>query len=916
MRFNERKIRATASDRPTGGPSKATERLRAFKSFVATEQEHLLERHRFGLGGREIARGRADLVDVVVGRASRMVAEDLGPAVREELAECAVVALGGYGRRELSPHSDVDLLLLHPTGLTPGWQAFAEAVLPLLWDVGLEVGHSVRSIADCIEFGRTDLHARNAMSEARLVTGNAELYRRFEAEMHANVYGQAKANRFFMDAMRAEVAERRGKFGSVVGILEPNLKEGAGGLRDLHVVGWVGLARYGVRDLDELLRAQLLSPVEHRHALRASDAVLRVRNEAHFLTGRRTDLLTLEMQPAVAAAMGYVDRGFASASEVFMRDLYRRAQEIYRVCESFLLRADFWNTPARRFVLRWPKTVAVGPERRYRIRDGYLHAAPDDADPGRDATRLFEVYHVAQRHEVDVSDQLRESVRSRLSLVDREVRRSPEAAALFLDILGHERRTARTLRAMHESGLLARYLPEFRRITLMVQHDHYHRYTIDEHTLRVVEGLDRVAESTQESFAPLQGALERVRDRAVLALALLLHDIGKGRGVGGDHATRGSVIAKRVCRRLGLSEERIDDVVFLVQKHLVMSRTSQRRDLTDEGLIQGFAETVGTEDRLNMLFVLTYADISGVAPGSWNEWKCTLLNELYLKTLPRVAGERADVVAPDARAVLEDKVVRTLSPEFLRSDIDEFLTHLPDRYMRMLHPELIARHYEMTRELGAKTLVTDWRESKKGPYTVLSVCAHDAPGLLSLMAGALTGAGLDILSLDVFTRDDGLALDVFRVCEAMGPEPVQPVPEPRHAEIVEELEATLRGDHDPAQAVERQRTRQSRRRKVRTSKPPEVRFDAPDALGRSVVEVRADDEPGLLYRITATFAALDMSISYAKVATEKNQALDIFYVASADGLPIPESRQSEIRTALLEALDGSATADAWARQGA
>ena len=900
MSPNERGIRGQSDVRSAA--SAGADRVRSLRAFVDAEQAHLLERHRYGLGGREIARGRADLVDLVVGRASRAVAEELGPSARDELASCAIVALGGYGRQELSPYSEVDVLVLHPDALTSAQQAFVESVLPTLWDVGLQVGHSVRSIADCIELGRSDLHARNAMSEARLVTGDGELFQRFEAEMHAGVYSHAKANRFFLEAMRGEVAGRRGRHGSVVGVLEPNIEEGAGGLRDLHLIKWVGLACHGVGHADELVRAGLLGPSEHRQALRASDVILRVRNEAHFQTGRRTDVLSFELQPTIAARMGYGDRHFASAAELFMRDLYHRAEELHRVTEAFLLRADFWGAPAGRFLLRWSRTIPAGPDRRYRIRDGQLTGQPESEDLTHDPLRLFEVFAVAQRHDVVVSTELRAQVRAKLGLVDRGVRHAPEAADAFMGILRAGRGVGRALRSMHESGLLARYLPEFRRITLMVQHDHYHRYTIDEHTLRVVEGLDRLASSDEESLSSLRGALAGVEDRAVLALAALLHDIGKGRGAGADHASRGAAIAKRVCRRIGIAETKLDDVVFLVEKHLVMWRASQRRDLNDEALIQGFAETVGTVDRLNMLFALTYADVSGVAPGSWNEWKAALLNELYSKALPRVAGHVGALAPSDTRTALEERVLRELSPEFLRSDVEEFLRHLPGRYVRALPPEIIARHFELARELGSRTLVTDWRISKKSPYTVLSVCARDQPGLLGLMAGALTGCGLDILSLDVFTRDDGLALDVFRVCEAMGEEPVQPVSEMLRGQVTEALGAALRGERDPAAAVERQRTRQIRRRRSRGMRPPEVRFEPPDVLGRTLLEVRADDEPGLLYRIASTLATLGLDISFAKVATEKSQALDVFYVQDVDGGPLPETRHPEIRTALIAAL--------------
>ncbi|HSH74059.1 MAG TPA: ACT domain-containing protein, partial [Longimicrobiales bacterium] len=682
-------------------------------------------------------------------------------------------------------------------------------------------------------------------------------------------------------------------------------RDGAGGLRDLHLIGWVALARYGLADPDDLLRAELLTASEHRRALRASDALLRVRNELHFRTGRRTDVLSLELQPAVAERMGYADRHFASASELFMRDLYHRADELLRVTEAFLVRADFWSPAPRRFVPTWKRTVSGSGQRRYLIRGRYLHPHPSGEEPRRDAMGLFEPFRVAQRHGVDVAPELKELVRSRLGLVDRAVRHSPDSADAFMDILRQRQGAGRALRALHESGLLSRYMPELRRISLMVQHDHHHRYTIDEHTLRVVEALDELARSQDHQRTILRDALEGVEDHAVLALAALLHDVGKGRGAGADHATRGATIAKRVCRRIGIAEAKLEDVVFLVQKHLVMSRTSQRRDLSDEALLQGFADTVVTVDRLNMLYVLTYADLSGVAPGSWSEWKGALLAELYLKTLARLTGDRSGQAAGDKRGSPADRVLRQLSPEFLRSDVDEFLAHLPSRYARALPPLLIARHFELVRELGPRTIAVDWSDSGKDPFTVLSVCAPDAPGLLAHLAGALTGSGLDVLSLDVFTRDDGIALDVFRVCEAMGASSAGAVAEELRSRAVQALESAARGELDPAVAVERQRRRQKRRKRGRTHRPADVRFEPPDAFGRTLIEVRADDEPGVLYRIASTLSAQGLNISYAKVASEKDQALDVFYVESVDRQPIPRARQVEIRDALLEGLRGS-----------
>ena len=900
MRIQERRLERHAEERLDGLPAGMVKRIRSFRTFLAVESEHLLKRHRFGLGGREVAKGRSDLVDVVVGRACRMVADDMGPAARGDLSACAVVALGGYGRSELAPYSDVDLLFLHPERPSQRVTEFVESMLPLLWDVGLEVGHSVRSVSDCVEYGRTDLHSRNAMSEARLLVGNADLFGRFTAEMRAKVYGHPKANRFFKQAMVAEVEGRRARYGSVVGMQEPHLKEGAGGLRDLHLVGWVGLARWGFRDLDELLRAGLVTPAVHARALRAYDFILRVRNEAHFQTGRRTDLIALDLQPSLAEKLEYSDQRSASASEIFMRDFYMRAQELQRFCDAFLLQADFWTEEEGFLPLRRrPRTLVVGPERRYRLKEGRLLPPPEGIDFGDDALRLFEPFDVAQQHGAVVGDALLEAVRSKLSWVDRRVRHDPEAAAVFMRMLGRTGRVSRALRQMHDAGLLGKYMPEFRRVTLLVQHDHYHRYTIDEHTLKTVEALDALAdpELRDDGLRPLGYALERIEDPGRLALALLLHDIGKGQG--GDHVTKGAAIARRVCRRLGLSEQAAGDVVFLVAKHLVMSRVSQRRDLTDETLVKGFADTVETVDRLRMLFVLTYADIRAVGPETWNDWKAALLCELFDRSMAHLSED--GTTAPERRADLAERVLTELHPEFLRSDVERFLEHLPHRYGRLVPPDLIARHFEMARHLGSLPALVDWRTSDQGPYTVVSICVRDARGLLGRLAGALTGAGLDILSVDVFTRDDGLVLDVFRVSEAMGPGPVHPVPESRYEEVSREVQAVLEGTRDPAQAVDRQRTRQMRRRRRKSPAPPAVRFVPPDASGRTVVEVRTNDEPGVVYRLATTFARLGLDITLAKIATEKNQALDVFYVTE-DGGPLGEARHREVELALLEAL--------------
>jgi [protein-PII] uridylyltransferase len=694
MGINQNALEERSPTRPDPVATSQQERIKSFKGFLAAETERLRARHQFGLGGREIARGRSHLVDAVVAQACRMVAEDMGPGARSDLAASAVVALGGYGRQELAPSSDVDLLFLHPGRLTQVEEDFVGRVLPVLWDVGLKLGHSVRSVDECLDLAASDLHVRNAASEARLLLGDQDLFQALQSQLLARVFGNARSNRRFFKAMRAEFLERRERHGPVIGMLEPNVKEGAGGLRDLHTVTWVGVARYGLRGLDGLLSGEIISPSDYGRMLQSYDFLLRVRNEVHFRSGRAVDVLSLDMQPTLARGLGYSDQGSAAASEIFMRDFYFRAQEIQRFTDVFLRQAEFTTPPAGLLPLT-RRARAVGPDRKYRIRGAYLLPGPDGPDFGDDPLRLFEVFTVAQQHGVRVGAELKEAVHDSLDIVDREFRHSPDAARAFLALLAPIGRVASTLGDMHETGLLGRYLPEFRGLTFMVQHDYYHRYTVDQHTLEAIQALDdlmAVRPGESGDTGPLRAALDDVHDTTRLVLALLLHDVGKGQGQG--HVAKGARLATEVGRRLGLDPEALEDVVFLVSKHLVMSRVSQRRDLTDQALLRGFADTTGTVDRLNMLYLLTYADMSGVGPGIWNEWKAVLLGDLHSRTRALLEDGEQGEGGSQTRVRLEERVLNDLMPEFLRSDVDEFLTHLPDRYMLSVSSEAIARHFE------------------------------------------------------------------------------------------------------------------------------------------------------------------------------------------------------------------------------
>lgn len=890
-----RRAESTLDASAAGGGS--AEPAEAFKRFLKVETERLRTRHRFGLGGREIATGRSDLVDVVVRRACQLAACEFAPALPGEQGQIAVVALGGYGRRELAPCSDVDLLFLHADRADEDIRAVVERALALLWDAGLTVGHSFRTVGECVAMARDDLHSRTALSEARLVTGSATLFARLIAQMDALVFASARATQGFLESLRFDLGERYERFGRAVGLQEPHVKESAGGLRDLHVVLWVAHALFGARGLSALHEEGRISDRERRSALRAYDQLYRVRNEAHFATGRKADLLTLDLQATLAANLGYRARKGVLASEIFMRDYYERACDLHRFARAFLLR-HAPVPPRRRFGLG---LLRRRPRGTFEIRDGKLFARGPAGSLGS-GRRVLEAFAIAQSEGPELSEELKLDVRESLPLVDRAFRTSREAGRALLRLLEPKGRVGSTLRAMHETGLLGRLMPEFARLTFLVQHDYYHRYTVDEHTLTAIDALDRVAgagadDPSRERFHKVLLEVERP---ATLYLGLLLHDIGKGRG--GGHVRRGTRIAERVGARLGLERDRAADVTFLVEAHLEMSQISQRRDLTEPGLVEAFARRVATVDRLNMLLLLTYADHCGVGPGIWNEWKGALLWDLYTRTRARLAEDAGPAPGEDQpRESARDAATAQLVAEFPASEVERHFALMPEKYLRATSAAPMARHFRLVRSLGGQAFAAEWHAGDH--CTELAVATRDHPGLLAQMAGTLTAQGLDILSVDLYTREDGVAVDVFKVREARDH---GPVPGARRPSVEQALRSAVEGGYDVAAGVERWR-RGWRRRSKRPLVRPSVRFDSVSSAMCSVIEVRAEDEPGLVFRIASVLSAHGLNIGFAKIATEKSHALDVFYVTDTRGEKLDAEQMPRLEAALAAALAPRAT---------
>jgi [protein-PII] uridylyltransferase len=876
------------------------QRLIALKKFLKIETQRLSLRHRFGISGDQIVQARSLIVDLLIERISRTAVEEKFGAGASG-GQFAIVALGGYGRSELAPYSDIDIMFLHQNRKDAAFAAkLSEAILYLLWDIGFNVGHSVRSLGDCVSMAREDVVSRNSMIDARLLWGDAKLFEQLIDRLEEEVFEKQKAA--LLDELMKEREARYAKFGGVVCMQEPNVKESAGGLRDLHVLLWASRIAHGQATLEGLARAGVIPERDAKAIGSAYEFLLRVRNELHFMTSRRTDALSLDLQQEVARNLRYADSAKQQASEIFMRDYYLRARLLRRLCESHLQRAvagrqkKNWFTRAR-------STAAIGG---FVMSDGALDLVEAEGEPAVgagdqaeiDGQRMMMAFSYAQATGAGFSVKLQDAVLSSLPVVNRVFRSSAEAARAFLKMLRVKGRVASALRLMHELDFLGKFLPEFGRVTCLVQHDLYHRYTVDEHTLRAIGALDELALSRGREAERYRNLYGEISDAAPLHLGLLMHDVGKG--LGGNHTEKGIGLARRALVRLSPEPRMTEQVLFLIRHHLTMSHIAQRRDLSDEKVVIDFAARVETLDNLNMLTLLTYGDIHGVGPGVWNEWKDALLWELYMKARAVLAPERG----PE-RGVgeLRERVARMLASEI---DVDETQKHfelLPEDYARSAPSQTIIEHVRLAHALNSRPVKTSWRIDTQTRCADLHLCAPNRRGLFACVAGTLTAQGVNILSVQLNTRADGIAIDSFKVRDAAG----EPITDPaRWEQIDDAIRRALSGELDVAAAVEKRLRSQAasrfQRRKAISPSGVRISWDNQSSGRSTILELRTGDRLGLAYKIANTLSSLDLDIVFAKVATEKHLALDVFYVTNAAGEKLPDDRLPAIEEAIRQAL--------------
>jgi [protein-PII] uridylyltransferase len=885
------------------------------KVDLAAARAHLAELHRAGASGHTVVRLQAAAMDRILvelwGRACAAAAMD------QEESPVALVALGGYGRRELAPHSDVDLLVLHAHREPDGFvKAVSERFLYTLWDLKLEVGYGVRDLTACEALAAKDHTARTALLELRSLAGDRALYRELEREQLHGL-SQARVDEFVAEKIR-EMRERREKFGDSIYLLEPNVKQSEGGLRDLQAALWIARARFKVSGISELLARALLPEREIRELRRARDFVWRVRNEMHYLAGRKSDQLTFDVQPQVAAFLGYVDGKEGSAVEAFMRHYYLAAKTVLVACDAIVDRAlepqsaTGWRQVPAPATITGAERVGGPPRQEWVLPGGELKVfrgrlTVRDAEVlRRSPAALVRLFAVADRENLELYPYARDLAAAAAAELPPDAAGDAEANQELLACFVRPGTRGRFLSLLHELGVLPRIVPEFARVTARRQIDLYHVYTVDVHTLFAVRRLFalRCGDVHEETLSPL---MQRVDRPLSLYLGTLFHDIGKGSGQ--DHSARGAELAVNACVRLGIDPADAADVEWLVAKHLRMNAVAQRRDLSDPDLIHAFADEMGTVDRLEKLYLLTYADVATVGPRTWTEWRGRLLRELFQKTRAALAEGTARRPAPGtAEAAGRARVGAALAARGADEAVAaQFVAAMPARYFVTADPSLAPRHLRLLRLGRGLPVAASIRHRPERGDSELTLTAPDRPGLLALVAGVLAAHRIDIQHAEVFsTAADagatgwlaGRALDLFHV---RGPDEGALDPA-RWRAARADLRRVLSGEEAIDALVERKLRVSPLFHKPLPRVPTKVVIDNDSARAHSVVDVFTADRVGLLHVLASTFFELGLTVDLARIATEGHRATDAFYVRTPAGGRLEGERAAEVVEAVHAAL--------------
>lgn len=893
----------------TGNPLSSTSSAAVGSQGLQEQRETLHQRLREGATGGEVVQAFSDFMDALLIARFREVFQQGNAEIRASWQQCSLVAMGGYGRRELAPHSDIDVMVLTQGNQAEVAHTISKGVFHRLWDLGFQVGHSVRSISECLTIAETDLPACTSLMESRFLGGNATVFQEFQKKFDRRIL-KRHSKRFILDKIEERQREYA-KFGETVFLLEPNIKKSKGGLRDLHLVQWVGQARFGAGTIQELSNRGILAFQDYQVLQEAQEFLWRIRGFLHFEARRAQDILTFDDQVRLAEIYGLSDLPNLLAVEQFMQQYFRHTMGLNDRCMRFLEQAQeqSWIDRIRRW---WPHSLIEG---NFRIEENRLTISPEKLLSVLESPvwllRLFEISH---DQAVPIDSRILNELSQHLVTVPNERFHTEEVSSLFRGILSRPGRIGQTLEAMHQASLLEKLVPAFARVRGLMQFNQYHKYTVDEHSLLAVKEVERL----QEDQGLLGEVYRQISDKDILHLALLLHDLGKGRP--GDHSKIGEDIAHKTADRLGLSQQEREVLAFLVFHHLVMSHTAFRRDLNDPKIILTFARKMKTVEVLQKMFILTVADISAVGPEVMTKWKESLLGELYARTYESMIEGKEPTKTERGKSVLQPAARKTLlgviatqgtaipspDPDWL-SWVDEQLRQLPDWYMASTPVEQMAAHLMAVRNLSARPTHVEGRfnvELGVSEY-VLITREQAKPGLFMQVTGVLAALGLEVLNAQIMTLVDGTVLDVFSVNDSDCD--VQPS-EYRFSEVAQEIQAVVQEESSVDQVFDRRRRMHFGRQFPTGRRPTEVIMDNDVSDSYTVIDVFADDKPGLLFVLAKTLVKLDLSIHMARIGTRLDQVVDVFYVTNAQGEKISSGKECEhiqniVDTAVNDFLD-------------
>ena len=840
---------------------------------------------------RPMTRAYTYLADGLVRTALHIATRRLHPKPNPTIGErLSVIGVGGYGRGEMAPFSDVDLLFLIPYKATAWTESVVESMLYILWDLKLKVGHATRTVRDCVRLGGEDYTIQTALLEHRFIAGDTDLEAELAKTLAKDLFSSSGTD--FIEAKLTERDQRHEKQGQRY-VVEPNVKEGKGGLRDLHSLFWIAKYIYKVANIADLVAKGVFNADEYKTFKEAEEFLWAVRGHLHLTTNRATEQLSFDMQAQVASAMGYRDQGGRRGVEVFMQAYFRQATAVGDLTRIFLTSLEAIHAKPEPLLERIFR-------RRPKIKEGFhvVHnriSIKNDKNFLADKLNLLRIYEEALRTGMLLHPDAMRVIKSNLALIDDDMRRNPEAQRIFLDLMLKHGNPERALRRMNELGVLSAFIPEFEVIVAMMQFNMYHSYTVDEHTIQCVANLAMIEKGELvEELPVVSSILKKGVNRKVLYVAMLLHDIGKGRPE--DHSILGAKIVRKVAPRLGLKQDEVDTVEWLVRYHLLMSDMAQKRDIADPRTVRDFAKAVQTVKRLDLLCVLTVCDIRGVGPNTWNNWKAVLIRALYRQT-ERALETGLEDLNRENRGTAAKKTLREALADWPRKDLQvETARHYPP-YWQGLHVTAHVTFATMLRDIGDDDIRVDLHPDEDRDATRASFVMADHPGIFARLAGALALVGANVVDARSYTTKDGNVTDAFWVQDADG-NPYRASKLPRLRQMIEKI---LRGDVITREAMKTRDKVKKREKAFRV--PTSITFDNDGSEIYTIIEVDTRDRPGLLYDLARTLAASNVYIANAVIATYGEQVVDTFYVKDMFGLKYySESKQRSLEKRLREAI--------------